>query len=236
MFCMLALLQRWIMQWLEDYQLFLLDFDGLLVNTEELHYLAYKEMCKRRNIDLTWSFDRYCQNAHYSSDVFRIQIYQEFPELEKQEPHWPNLYEEKKQILIKFIENNQVQLMPGVKEFLNILLAFEKNHCVVTNSPDAVILKLKEQIPELRTIPHWLTRESYTHAKPHPECYIKAVEMYSKPNERVIGFEDSPRGMRALMGAGVKAVMITKAHYPEIQEFLSLGALHFDSLKEIYLI
>lgn len=223
------------MHWLEDYQLFLLDFDGLLVNTEELHYLAYKEMCKKRDVNLTWSFDRYCQTAHYSSDAFRLQIYQEFPELERQEPHWPKLYEEKKQILLKFIENNHVHLMPGAKEFLEFLTNSKKSHCVVTNSPQAVILKLKEQIPELRTIPHWITRESYTHAKPHPESYIKAVEMHTHPDDRVIGFEDSPRGMRALMGAGVKAVMITETHYPEIQEFLSHGALHFRSLNELFL-
>ena len=32
------------MRWISEYQLFLFDLDGLLVNTEELHYQAYKNM------------------------------------------------------------------------------------------------------------------------------------------------------------------------------------------------
>lgn len=223
------------MAWLDDYQLFLLDFDGLLVNTEEIHYLAYKEMFKKRGIDFSWSFDRYCKAAHYSSDTFRVQIYEEFPALEKQEPRWPVLYEEKKTILINMYHNGNVHLMPGAKSLLEFLHQTQKKHCVVTNSPYDVILKLKSQIPELQRIPYWITRENYTHAKPHPECYIKAVELYSQPGDRVIGFEDSPRGIRALIGAGVKAVMVTETPYPEIPEFLELGALHLSSLKNLNL-
>ena len=35
------------MDWIKKYQLFLFDFDGLLVNTEEMHFLAYKQMCEK---------------------------------------------------------------------------------------------------------------------------------------------------------------------------------------------
>jgi HAD superfamily hydrolase (TIGR01509 family) len=218
-------------RWVEDFQLFLLDFDGLLVNTEELHFQAYKNMCANRGVELNWSFDRYCQAAHYSSDMFRQQIYAEFPQLQAQEPHWPVLYAEKKQALLDLVEQGAVHLMPGAEHFLRRLEATGRNRCVVTNSPKELIGKLQSQLPALQTIPHWITREFYTHPKPDPECYLKAIEKFATPGDRIIGFEDTPRGMRALISAGVQAVMISQAYYPEIPEFLKVGALHFPSLE-----
>ncbi len=221
------------MQWIKNYQLFLLDFDGLLVNTEEIHYQAYKMMCHNRGVDFNWSFDKYCLTAHYHADAFRGQLFEEFPELPKQEPNWSILYEEKKQALLKIVDEGNVHLMPGADAFLQFLKDFNRVHCVVTNSPQELIQKIKNQISAINTIPHWVTREAYSHPKPHPECYLKAVERFAKPGEKVIGFEDTPRGMRALLAAGVKAVMISQSKYPEIPAFLEQGALYFPSLEAL---
>ena len=74
------------MQWIYKYQLFLFDFDGLLVDTESLHYQAYINMCATRGFDLTWNFHRYSEAAHHESTGLRDQIYAEFPKL-KAEAH-----------------------------------------------------------------------------------------------------------------------------------------------------
>ena len=59
------------MEWIEEYDLFLLDFDGLLVNTERVHYQAYQqvvqEMGQSKGIELSWSFEQYCAIAHSNS-------------------------------------------------------------------------------------------------------------------------------------------------------------------------
>src|ERR1700722_3484515 len=102
------------MQWIHQYQLFLFDFDGLLVNTEEIHYLAYKKMFSDRGIHLNWSFSRYCQAAHYQAEGLRDQVYAEFPQLHVMEPDWKVLYAEKKRAVLALINEGAVQLMPGV--------------------------------------------------------------------------------------------------------------------------
>ena len=40
------------MEWIHHYQLILFDLDGLLVNTEQLHYQAYKNMLQARGFSL----------------------------------------------------------------------------------------------------------------------------------------------------------------------------------------
>lgn len=221
------------MRWIHDYQLFLFDFDGLLVNSEEVHYLAYKNMCAGRGISFDWDFNRYCQAAHYDADALRNQLYAQYPKLYQQEPNWDVLYKEKKEALRKLFITGAVKLMPGAEKFLNLLKEAGIPRCVVTHSPDDLVSLIRQQNTILNTIPHWITREQYSHPKPHPECYIKAIKMLAKPDDRVIGFEDTPRGIKALTGTRATACLICQANYPEIPDFIKKGVLHFNSFETL---
>jgi len=221
------------MRWIHEFDLFLFDFDGLLVNTEEIHFLAYKRMCAARGFHLDWDFNRYCQTAHYSSEGLREQLYDKFPKLKDSEPNWDVLYAEKKQAVIDLVNAGAVHLMPGVEKMLTSLHEAKIKHCVVTHSPDELVNAVRKQHPVLNTIPYWLTREHYTYPKPHPECYLKAIEIYAKENEKVIGFEDTPRGLRALLETRAKPVLICQANYPEIPSFLKRGVLHYPTFADL---
>ena len=221
------------MNWIHNYGLFLFDFDGLLVNTEELHYLAYKKMCNARGFPLDWNFNRYCQAAHYQSTGLRDQIYAHLPALHQLEPNWDILYAEKKQAVLDLIDQGAVQLMPGVEALLKALQTANIPRCVVTHSPHPLIKAVRSQNPLLDSIPHWITREHYSQPKTSPECYLKAIESFSKPNTRIIGFEDTPRGLQALLGTRAQAVLICTVDYPELPTYLQQGALHYPSFNQI---
>lgn len=196
------------MQWIFKYQLFLFDFDGLLVDTESLHYQAYINMCAARGFDLTWNFHRYSEAAHHESTGLRDQIYAEFPKLQALEPDWSILYAEKKNAFLHLVENGAVPLLPGAKELLLSLQEANINRCVVTHSASSLIDKIRKQNPLLDTIPHWIKREDYTHPKPHSESYQTAIDRLAKPNDQIIGFEDSPRGLNALLGTRASPVLV----------------------------
>ena len=186
------------MEWIHSFQLFLFDFDGVLVNTEELHYKAYKKMCADRGFSLKWDLSTYAHYAMYRAEGLQEGIYKEFPALKQQEPDWSRLYQEKKDAYFTLLKEG-VELIPGVEKLLLALEEAGISRCVVTNSVAAHIALIREQIPVLNTIPHWITREDYEKPKPDPECYHKAIELYSRPGDRVVGFEDSPKGLKALL-------------------------------------
>jgi HAD superfamily hydrolase (TIGR01509 family) len=220
------------MDWIHQYQLFLFDFDGLLVNTEELHYLAYKRMCRGRGLELAWNFDKYCKIAHYTAEGIRDTMYAEMPELYQMEPNWDVLYAEKKQAILDLLNEGAVHTMPGVDPLLLALKQAGIARCVVTHSPTQIIEIVRKKNPVLDTIPFWITREDYTHPKPHPECYFKAIALHAKSGDKIIGFEDTPRGMKALLGTGkVDPVLICTIDYPEISEFRDLGVRIFPSFS-----
>lgn len=218
------------MQWIHDYDLFLFDFDGLLVNTESLHQKAYQTMCANRGYRLSWSFEKYAGFAHTDPYRIRLEIYRDFPELETAEPHWDVLYKEKTEAYLSLLRGDEVELMPGAVRLIRELEKRHKKMCVVTNSRREMVDPIIDRNPVLAAIQYWVTREDYDQPKPDPECYRVAIERFSSPGLKVIGFEDSPRGLSALMGADADSILITSIEYEDTPNLLEKGARLFSSL------
>lgn len=219
------------MEWIEDYQLFLFDFDGLLVNTEEIHYRAYQIACQEYGWELELDFPEYCKLAHYRAEGLMENLCARIPALEKM--GWDIFYKKKTDTISDLVNRGAVQLMPGVEALLSKLAAANKKRCVVTHSPDRLINPIRNKHAILNTIPIWITREFYTHPKPHPECYQTAIERLASKEDKIVGFEDSPRGLRAMMGTRAQPVLISAIPYPEIGEFVKEGAFHYPSFEAI---
>jgi beta-phosphoglucomutase len=219
------------MDWIHNYQLFLFDFDGLLVNTEKLHFAAYVEMCKGRGFVLDWDFNKYCSIAHSDDTALRKAIYWQFPKLFEQEPDWMVLYAEKKRAYFRLLEEGRLELMPGVEKLLKALEKANIKRCVVTHSLREQVDYIKEKLPLLNTIPVWITREDYTRAKPDPDGYLRAIERLGEPGDMIVGFEDSLRGFKALSGTSAKPVLICRDDHPQMREMR--GITHFNSLEQV---
>jgi HAD superfamily hydrolase (TIGR01509 family) len=217
------------MKWIRDFQLFLFDFDGLLVNTEHLHYQAYVNMLASRGYDLNWSFVKFCEAAHLDATALKEAIYAQFPDLD---PNWKMLYEEKKRAYLDLLTSGKIELMPGVHQLLDALQKADIRRCVATNSLFMQIQLIRSQHPILQTIPHWITREDYDKPKPNPECYLRAIQLYGKPGDRIIGFEDSIRGLQALQGTPALPVLICASHHP-LLEMASENIIHYPTFSQI---
>lgn len=216
------------MKWAKNFDLFLFDFDGLLVDSERLHYQAYVDLCKRHGYELPWDLNEFFSIAHTSSDGLRKALY---PHLENSEPDWAALYSEKKEIYQSFLENGDLSLMPGVEELLSELIELKSKRAVVTNSTKEQVEAIKDKLSLLKTIPLWITREDYERAKPAPDGYLKAMEILSDPGDRVIGFEDTLRGIRSLESASVPAVLLCDPMHPQMKD--ASGLTHFPSFGAI---
>lgn len=215
----------------QDYQLYLFDFDGLLVDTEQLHYAAYLEMSRRNGCPLSWDFARFCQEAHSKAMGFFDGLLKEYPDALERGKTREELYEEKKKIYVELLQSTPLELMAGVEAFLESLESRRAKMAVVTNSPKAQIELIKKALPVLQKIPVWVTREMYKEAKPSPEGYLKAIALLAEPGDKIIGFEDSLKGLKALLAAEVDSVLICPADQKHVEEGKRLGATHFTSFS-----
>lgn len=219
------------MSWLFRYRLILFDFDGLLVDTERLHFAAYQKMCHDRGYALPWDFEQYCRIAHGSNEGLQKTIYSLFPGLQEMEPSWNLLYQEKKQAYETLLDGGGLQLMPGVAPLLLALEKEGKARCVVTNSFRSQVERVQFHLPVLKSIPLWITREDYALSKPSPDGYRRAISLLGEgSSEGVIGFEDSKKGVEALLAAGVEAVWVCQSHRCFPSHF---GVRHLESLEGI---
>ena len=214
--------------WVSKFDLFLFDFDGLLVSTERLHYKAYIAAFKKMGFDLDWSFEKFTKLAHLHSNAFRAALYSQFPALH---PEWEVTHAIKREEYIKLIEEGDVDLMPGVNDLLFELQKKNIRRCVATHSPKAQVELVKKRHLCLQTIPLWITREDYQNPKPSSDCYLQAIEKMGKKGDQMVGFEDSLRGYRALQGAPCLPVLICLNK--DVPEVLQNEAIHFETFNDV---
>lgn len=221
------------MRWIEDYDLFLFDFDGLLVNSEPLHYQAYVNLCEKFGEELEWGFNEFCHMAHTSAFNIQRSFQDRFPDMIEKAGGWSVLYSVKKQEYLKILQSADIELMQGVEPLLEKLQEKQIPRCVVTNSPLEQTKIIRARIKKLDTIPNWITREDYEKPKPDPECYEMAIRLHGKDAQKIIGFEDSLRGLKALMGTKAQPVLICSPDHPQMNATIDSNVLHFSTFDEI---
>jgi beta-phosphoglucomutase len=218
------------MKWIQQFQLFLFDFDGLLVKTEHLHYQAYVNVLKEHGHELRLSFANFCALAHLNATAWKEALY---ANVEGLKIDWDLLYKEKKEAYLSLVASGKVELMPGVEKLLKALQEARIRRCVVTHSIYEHVNLIRKTLPILQTLEHWITREDYEKPKPHPECYLKAIDLYGKSGDRIIGFEDSARGFKALQATPALPVLICSSHHPLLEIAIEGKGLHFESFENI---
>ena len=192
-----------------SWQLLLFDLDGLLVNTEMMHYRAYQRACHEVGGIMNWDFDTYFQVASMSLLGLRERLYRENSHV-FEKISWNDFYERKQHALLELLKTEPIPLMPGVVELLERAKASHHRMACVTHSRKSFVDTIRQQHSVLSSIHSWYTRESYERAKPFPDGYIKAVETEGALLENVIGFEDSLRGIQAQVESGIHPVLVTK--------------------------
>ena len=220
------------MLFLDTYDTYLFDLDGLLINTESTHCKAYERTCQKRGYTVTWTFEEYVSMSHYSSTAVRDYLYSTFPGLQQEAPDWKTIHAEKTVEVLNLYEEGCVSFMPGAEDFLRWTLAQGKPVAVVTNSLKSLTDVIKGHLPLLKEVPIWITRECYSNPKPAPDGYLLAYEKMGH-GKRVVAFEDSPRGVEALLQTSIQPVLISEFLYPEIVRFQRDGVYHFTSFHEL---
>jgi len=116
----------------------------------------------------------------------------------------------------------KLQRTPGLTEWIAWLRGKGVRMAAVTNAPRAnteMMLRALGLDPEFEVV---VLGEECARAKPHPDPYLRAIELIGvRPHESLV-VEDSPAGLRAAVAAGVPAVGITTGQPREV--LLEAGA------------
>jgi HAD superfamily hydrolase (TIGR01509 family) len=177
----------------------LFDLDGVLLDSEELHFLAYNAVLARFGVQVDrreYALHWICEGHGPEYAVARYSLPLSAAELRAAKaPLYTSLLE------------REARLMPGVQEVLE-RLAGEVRLGIATNSGRHDVEQILQRFALARHFSVVVTREDYERAKPAPDAYRVALERLGLPASRVLVVEDSPRGARAALANGLAVVAI----------------------------
>lgn len=184
------------------------DFDGLLADTEPLHYEAYLSTLKELGCPMDLDFSAYCKIAHSDNrDLFEQTVrekHQDFPLT------WEELRALKTKKYRELLALGRTEAMEGAEDLITKLKELGIATCIVTNSERCDVETIAKHLPFLKEIGPWFTREDYAQPKPSPDGYLLAVEKHGLTPRDAIGFEDTKKGIKSLQNAGMDSILVNK--------------------------
>lgn len=182
----------------------LFDFNGVLVDDEDIHQLAFAASLKVYGIELT--------DALYFDHCLGKTDKEGFLGLKKScksklgRVVLGDLIEQKQAYYRKFVGSKDI-FYPGVVELVQSLVKEFKLAIVTSSSRDEVraALNVVGLIDKFQLI---VTAEDVSIGKPNPEGYLKASKRIQLHNEDVVVVEDSPSGVSAAKAAGLKCIAV----------------------------
>ncbi|KAI8463822.1 MAG: HAD-like domain-containing protein [Monoraphidium minutum] len=184
----------------------LFDIDGTLTNSDPLHFLAFQEILVEVGFDggrpISEDFFRSRISGHHNPEIAADL----FPEWSV-EQHVA-FYTDKEQ-RFRDLAGSKLQRMPGLTEWIAWLRGRGVRMAAVTNAPRANTELMLAALGLDAEFEHVVLGEDCPRAKPHPDPYLRAMELIGVAPHEALVVEDSPAGLRAAVAAGVPAVGIT---------------------------
>jgi beta-phosphoglucomutase len=185
------------------------DVDGTLVDTAELHFQAWLELCR----ELRHPFSRADFAATFGQrnpEIFQYLFGPRFTAAEVGD------LGDRKEVLYRAAARRGVDLLPGVRALLEGLHAAGFKQALGTSAPRAnvdLILRLTHTEPFLDAI---VSMEDTQRGKPDPQVFQVGAERLGVAPARCVVLEDAVAGVQAAKAGGMKCIAVSfVGHHPE---------------------
>lgn len=179
------------------------DMDGTLFDSEELHYIAFREAMREFGYD----FDALSEDIVYEGS-FRKLYASVAKKLDFDEDEYNKIYNRKVDITLEY-SASEVDFIDGVVSFLELLQELSIPMAVVTNADRTYASHLLASHEVTQFFEHILTAtELELEMKPHPGGYMKAASLLMIDPADILVFENTDAGIEAAKAAGMAVVAI----------------------------
>jgi HAD superfamily hydrolase (TIGR01509 family) len=201
------------------------DMDGVLVDSEPLHYASDSELLKRLGISVPDGYlDRF---IGMSNPAIWEAISAEF-----------NIQKDVQEILnaqlslkLKLLKRMDLKPIDGIPELLKGIRRAGLPIAVASSSSAIFIKEVLKRIGVDYLIDMFVSGESVPHSKPEPDVFLKAAEFLGVEPADCVVIEDSKNGTIAAKKAGMKCVGFRNPH-PGNQD-LSVADLVIDDFRKL---
>lgn len=196
------------------------DNDGVLVDSEAIFFEMTRTFFAEAGLQVEaeyWGVE-YLGNAKHS--------YQIAAELGLAPELIPPLLDRRNEAFVRRLRS-PVPLMPKVRETIEALSG-NVRLAIVTGSPRDKVMLMHGNNGLLEHFEVIVTDDEISNPKPHPEPYLKAMEMLGVKPERCLAVEDSQRGLDSAVAAGLRCIAVPNG-LTRIQRFEGAFAVEDDA-------
>lgn len=201
---------------------FIFDLDGVITDTAELHYDAWKKLSDEMN----WEFDRELnEKLRGISRMDSIHVIMDHNGVTLDEPTVVELATKKNDIYVESLDNmTPDDYLPGARELLTHLRS--EGYRVALGSASKNAHKVLKQLNAVHFFDVIGDGNSVTKSKPAPDIFLYASDKLGLRPESCIVFEDAEKGIDAAKAGNFHSVGIG----PE--ERVGHADIRFDTMKE----
>lgn len=177
------------------------DMDGVLINTEPLHYKCWKEVLKEDGINLEYDVYKACIGA--TREVLLDIIKNHYGKVYEDPDEVMNRMKQKK---MQFIEKDGFPMLSGLKESIEALHDAGYHLAVASSSPRDAIEMTLDAIGIHPCFDSITSGTEVEHSKPAPDIFLCAMKRLGMIPSDCLVVEDSTNGGRAAAAADMKCV------------------------------
>jgi len=195
------------------------DFDGVIVDTEPIHYQVFQDILVPIGLGYTWEEYMSTYMGFDDRDAFREAFRSAGKTLT------PDRLQElinQKAGIFEQVVSRGVTPYTGVIELIHLLSTKDIPLAISSGALRSDIMPILEQLNIEQHFSHIVTADDVPQSKPHPASYLSAKEklLHRFPEKlsaasRIFAIEDTPAGIESAKGAGLTVFAVTNSYPAE---------------------
>lgn len=213
---------------------FIFDLDGVITDTAEYHYQAWKRLADEIGIYIDRQFNEELKGIGRMESLEKILALK--PELEKLSiDEKENLAAKKNKYYKELLKSlAPADILPGILPLIQEIRL--RGMKIALGSASKNAQRVLEQLELTNYFDYIVDAAKVSKGKPHPETFLTAADALGVPYDFCIGIEDAPSGVTAVNEAGMFSVGVGSKEALSHSDYRvnQTDELNFDRIIEAY--
>jgi beta-phosphoglucomutase family hydrolase len=180
------------------------DMDGTLVDSEEFHWLSWRDTMSAEGVPVT--HDQFLATFGQRNDAIL--------------PNWlgagataetiQRIGDAKEALYRKLVRERGIHPLPGAREWIERLHQQGWRQAIASSAPRANVEVVLEVLGLTADFEAIVSAEDVTAGKPDPQVFLKAAAKLGIPPARCIVVEDAAAGVEAARRAGMRSIGVSR--------------------------
>jgi HAD superfamily hydrolase (TIGR01509 family) len=179
------------------------DLDGTLVDSEEFHWLSWRDTMRGEGVELT--YEQFLASFGQRND--RI-LGGWLPHAEPD--HARQVGERKEAEYRRLVEAHGLKPLPGARDWLVRLRDAGWKQSIASSAPAENVIVMLRVLGLDRYLDAIVSAEDVTIGKPDPQVFLKAAAKLGVPPARCVVVEDAAAGVEGGRRGGMRTIGVTK--------------------------